>query len=156
VRQRAYVLPPQRPIGDLCQLCHVGHSVMARAVPHSRFSNASNLVHARWDAEAVKTVNRYYPPAGKHPRRQRRVFRHRRLVNPVLKLRANVRRISARHGTLGAAAQDAVSGGSLRQRTGEFTGLRWRFRPASGGDYNQPRAAITPGPCSRELGNASL
>src|SRR5271167_4776752 len=31
-----------------------------------------------------------------------------------------------------------VSGGSLHQRTGEFTGLRWRFRPASGGDYLRP------------------
>src|SRR6202035_2605426 len=28
-----------------------------------------------------------------------------------------------------------VSGGSLHPRGGEFTGLRWRFRPASGGDY---------------------
>src|SRR5271169_3012012 len=40
-----------------------------------------------------------------------------------------------------------VSGGSPRQRTGEFTGLRWRFRPASDGDYNRPRVAITSGPC---------
>src|SRR5580692_1152782 len=41
-----------------------------------------------------------------------------------------------------------VSGGFLHQQTGEFAGLRWRFRPASGGDYNRPRVAITSGPCS--------
>ena len=40
-----------------------------------------------------------------------------------------------------------VSGGPSRNRTGEFTGLGWRFPPASGGDYNRPRVAITPGPC---------
>src|SRR5271168_3728801 len=31
-----------------------------------------------------------------------------------------------------------VSGGSLRQRTGEFTGLRWRLQSASSGDYPRP------------------
>ncbi len=36
-----------------------------------------------------------------------------------------------------------------RQRAGEFTGLRWRFRPASGGDLNRPQVAISAGPCSR-------
>jgi hypothetical protein len=52
-----------------------------------------------------------------------------------------------------------VSGGSTRQGGGEFTGLGWRFRPASGGGYNRPRVAITPGPCSKValwLGHASM
>jgi hypothetical protein len=42
-----------------------------------------------------------------------------------------------------------AAGAAARQGGGEFTGLGWRFRPASGGGYNRPRVAITPGPCSR-------
>ncbi len=40
-----------------------------------------------------------------------------------------------------------VSGSHLHHQGGDFTGLRWRFPPASGGGYNRPRVAITSGPC---------
>ena len=33
--------------------------------------------------------------------------------------------------------------------TGEFTGLGWRFQPASGGAFNRPRVAICSGPCNQ-------